>query len=81
MQQFLKVDGHNGLVRDMSTGAIINTNKSEYEEYMARKRMAEQREAEISKHSEDINILKNELQDIKSMLLEILQKKIEHKDP
>jgi hypothetical protein len=42
---------------------------------MARKRMAEQREAEISKHSEDINILKNELQDIKSMLLEILQKK------
>jgi hypothetical protein len=75
MQHFLKVEGHNGLVRDMSTGAIINTNKSEYEEYMARKRMAEQREAEISKHSEDINILKNELQDIKSMLLEILQKK------
>lgn len=75
MQQFLKVEGHNGLVRDTSTGAILNTNKSEYEEYMARKKQAEQREQEISKHSEDINILKSELQDIKSMLLEILQKK------
>jgi hypothetical protein len=75
MEQFLKVEGHNGLVRDMSTGAIINTNRTEYEEYMARKRLAEQRELEISKHSEDINILKNEMQEIKSMILQLLQKK------
>ena len=75
MNQYVKVEGHNGLVRDMSTGAIINTNRTEYEEYMARKRMAEQREMEISKHSEDINILKNEMQEIKSMILQLLQKK------
>jgi hypothetical protein len=75
MNQYVKVEGHNGLVRDMSTGAIINTNRTDYDEYMARKRMAEQREAEISKHSEDINILKNELQDIKSLILQLLQKK------
>jgi wobble nucleotide-excising tRNase len=75
MQQYLKVEGHNGLVRDMSTGAIINTNRTEYDEYMARKRQAEQREMEISKHSEDINILKNEMQEIKSMILQLLQKK------
>ena len=75
MNQYVKVEGHNGLVRDMSTGAIINTNRTDYDEYMARKRMAEQREAEISKHSEDINILKNEMQEIKSMILQLLQKK------
>lgn len=73
--QYLKVEGHNGLVRDTSTGAIINTNRTEYEEYMARKRLAEQREIEISKHSEDINILKNEMQEIKSILLQLLHKK------
>lgn len=73
--QYLKVEGHNGLVRDTSTGAIINTNRTEYEEYMARKKLAEQREVEISKHSEDINILKNEMQEIKSMILQLLQKK------
>ena len=75
MQQYLKVEGHNGLVRDMSTGAIINTNRTEYDEYMARKRQAEQREMEISKHSEDINILKNEMQEIKSLILQLLHKK------
>jgi len=73
--QYLKVEGHNGLVRDTSTGAIINTNRTEYEEYMARKRIAEQRELEISKHSEDINILKNEMQEIKSLILQLLHKK------
>ncbi len=75
MNQYVKVEGHNGLVRDMSTGAIINTNRTEYDEYMARKRQAEQREMEISKHSEDINILKNEMQEIKSMILQLLHKK------
>ena len=72
--KYLKVAGHAGLVRDTSTGAILNTNKSEYEEYIARKRQAEEREAEISQHTEDINNIKNELQDIKSLLLQILKK-------
>lgn len=72
--KYLKVAGHAGLVRDTSTGAILNTNKSEYEEYIARQRQAEEREAEISKHTEDINNIKNELHDIKSLLLQILKK-------
>jgi hypothetical protein len=72
--QYLKVLGHEGLVRDTTTGAILNTNRTEYEEYIARQRKAEEREAEISKHTEDINNIKNELQDIKSLLLQILKK-------
>jgi hypothetical protein len=72
--KYLKVAGHAGLVRDTTTGAILNTNKSEYEEYIARQREAEEREAEISQHTEDINNIKNELQDIKSLLLQILKK-------
>lgn len=72
--KYLKVAGHAGLVRDTSTGAILNTNKSEYEEYIARQRQAEVREAEISKHTEDIINIKNELHDIKSLLLQILKK-------
>ena len=72
--KYLKVAGHAGLVRDTSTGAILNTNKSEYEEYIANQRKAEEREAEISQHTEDINNIKSELQDIKSLLLQILKK-------
>jgi phage terminase large subunit-like protein len=75
MNQFLKVEGHSSLVRDKTTGAILNNNRTEYEEYLDRKRKAEAREAEISQHTEDINNIKNELQDIKGLLLQLLSNK------
>jgi hypothetical protein len=74
MTDFLKVIGHDGLVRDSSSGAIINTNRTEYEEYMVRMREAEQRENAISQHTVEINNIKNELQDIKSLILQLLNK-------
>lgn len=74
MTDFLKVLGHNGLVRDISSGAIINTNKTEYEEYMARVREAEERENAISQHTIEINNMKNELQEIKSLILQVLNR-------
>lgn len=74
MTDFLKVLGHNGLVRDISSGAIINTNKTEYEEYMARVKEAEERENAISQHTIEINNMKNELQEIKSLILQVLNK-------
>ena len=72
--QFLKVIGHEGLVRDTSTGAILNTNTTEYNEYIARQKKTVERDAEISQHTEDINNIKNELQDIKLLLLKLLNK-------
>jgi len=72
--QFLKVLGHEHLVRDTTTGAILNNSKTEYDEYLARQRKHAGQEAEISQHGEDINNIKNELQDIKSLLLQILKK-------
>ena len=53
--QYLKVLGHDGLVRDVSTGAIINTNSKEYENYVRARATREQKDLEISKHEEDIN--------------------------
>ena len=47
MNQFLKVEGHAGLVRDMSTGAILNKNRTEYEEYLERIKQAELKDVEI----------------------------------
>ena len=72
--QYLKVQGHNGLVRDTSSGAIINTNKSEYEEYMERVRLAEEKDSLLSQHTAEINNIKNELQDIKTLLLQLVNK-------
>jgi len=72
--EYLKVRGHSGLVRDISSGAIVNTNRTEYEEYMERVRLAEEKENLLSQHTAEINNIKNELQDIKTLLLQLVNK-------
>jgi hypothetical protein len=72
--QYLKVQGHNGLVRDTSSGAIINTNRTEYEEYMERVRLAEEKDQLISQHTDEINNMKNELREIKDLLIRLVNK-------
>ncbi len=64
---YKKVEGNSDLVRDTSTGAILNINKDEIS--AARKRKLERRQKE--KEFED---LKNEVGDIKNMLTKIIEK-------
>lgn len=68
MEQYLKVEGHDNLVRDMSSKAVINTSMVEYEEYMARRRAKEQEKELIAKQAEEINNLKSDISEIKQML-------------
>jgi len=75
MTDFLKVEGHASLVRDTATGAILNNNRTEFEEYLDRKKRSEARDAEISQHTEDINNIKNELSDIKQLLQQLVSTK------
>tara|TARA_Y100001968_G_scaffold82680_1_gene73712 strand:- start:205 stop:408 length:204 start_codon:yes stop_codon:yes gene_type:complete len=60
---YLKVEGHDGLIRDVNTGAIINNDDSAIE--------ARRKSKHLSSALEDINMLKNELFEIKSLLKEI----------
>lgn len=75
MSEFLKVEGHASLVRDTATGAILNNNRTEYDEYLDRKRKAEARDAEISQNTVEINNIKNELSDIKKLLQQLVSTK------
>lgn len=74
MEQYLKVEGHDNLVRDMSSKAVINTSMVEYEEYMARRRAKEQEKELIAKQAEEINNLKSDISEIKQLLHELLMK-------
>jgi hypothetical protein len=74
MGDYIKVDGKDGLVRDMSTRAIINTNKSDYQNYLNRVADIKEKQRQIEEHSQDINNIKTELSDIKQMLLMLLNK-------
>ena len=64
---YKNVEGHGDLVRDTSTGAILNINKDEIS--AARRRKLERKQKE--KEFED---LKNEVGDIKNMLTKIIEK-------
>ena len=74
MNEYVKVKDHLGLVRDPRTNAILNTNKSEYDEYMkARKKNASKSER-VEKLETDVNDIKNDLYEIKSLLLDLARK-------
>lgn len=62
----IKVEGHKNLYRNDS-GAIINTDTSEYNQYM---RVKNRRKSE----KDEIQRLRNELDEIKSMLKDITNK-------
>ena len=74
MNEYVKVKDHLSLVRDPRTNAILNTSKSEYDEYMkARKKNASKAER-VEQLETDVNDSKNDLSEIKSLLLDLARK-------
>ena len=70
--KFVQVEGHPDLSRDLNSGAIINRNRSAYDR--AKRRAAE---AQISRDTirdttRDINTLKSEMHEIKSLLKQLV---------
>ena len=70
----VKVEGFESLVRDIKSNAIVNTNRSEYQMYMARIRAREKHGDEIRNAVKEINTLKAELREIKNLLQEVTKK-------
>ena len=62
---YARVDGHDGLVRDLNTGAIINQDVSAID--------ARKKSKHLSSALDDINMLKNEVSEIKTLLRELIQ--------
>jgi Spy/CpxP family protein refolding chaperone len=67
----IKVEGHNGLMRDRNTGAILNINSNEIDRIKELRQ--KQREAKASQEQE-INQLKSDVSEIKMMLSKIVEK-------
>jgi hypothetical protein len=73
---YLKVSGNDNLVRDMSTHAIINTNNIEYNNYLKKMDRINNQANQMEQHSIEINNIKQELSDIKSLLMSLVNKGI-----
>lgn len=74
MTRLIKVENSPGLVRDPTSGAILNINTTEIataREVKARRLEQKQKQAELVN---DVNMLKSEMNDIKSLLQQIVEK-------
>ena len=65
--EYMKVKDHPGLVRDPESQAILNINKTEIEIARERKKLRKQKENEFEE-------LKNEVSEIKGLLLKLIEK-------
>ena len=74
MSDYLKVQGHSNLVRDTRTHAIINKDKSAYNLAKRRAEEAQRQRDEIRGATREINNLKCEMHEIKSMLKTLLER-------
>ena len=75
MSNYIPVEGNNDLGRDPKTDQIINTNTSAYEQYISqRKRRKLEKEKSLSVE-EDLASLKSEMNEIKSLLKELVNGK------
>jgi len=71
MNKHLKVKGHNNLVRDSRTGAILNTNKSEIQNARNQSRVQRERQDHIHSLTEDVKGLKDDMRQIKELLMSL----------
>ena len=74
MSEFIKVENHPNLVRDTSSRAIINTDMTAYRAAVARSRAATQQKDVLRDAVRDINNLKCEMHEIRSLLLKLVDK-------
>jgi len=68
MGRHLKVEGHNDLVRDRSSGAILNINSNAMTAARERKKLFNDRQEEIENIKKDVS-------DIKNILLKLVEDK------
>ena len=64
----MKVEGHNNLIRDESTNAILNTNSSEYNNYLSLRSKRKKGTERIDNMENDLKSLKDDINEIKTLL-------------
>jgi hypothetical protein len=65
---YIKVKGYDNLIRDPKTNSIINTNMSEYKEYISRRDSKVEENQKIQNLEQDLDNIKCDLDEIKCLL-------------
>ena len=70
----IPVTDREGWFRDPDSNAIVNCNKSAYDQYMASYNKREKKEKQFTSLQTDVDALKSDISDMKNMLLKFLEK-------
>ena len=65
---YINVKGHSDLVRDNSTGAILNNDTSQYNQYLSLRAKRRQGTDRIDNMEDDLKSLKDDINEIKTLL-------------
>ena len=74
MSKFKVVEDSKDLLRDMHSKAIINTNRNAYLAAVERANKVRKNKDELRDATREINILKSEMHEIKSLLIKLVEK-------
>lgn len=70
--RYSKVEGHSNLIRDERTKAILNTNVSDYENYIKTRKIKQSETERVSNIERDVEEIKNDLDEIKNLLRNLI---------
>ena len=65
----VKVENHNNLVRDTSSGAVLNTDRTGLQDYYRRRDIAKKELLEREENKMRLQKMEQEMQEIKELLL------------
>lgn len=66
------VKGHSDLARDPNNGSIINVNRTEYNQYLARREVKSEKTQKVQNIEDELANMKGDIDEIKSLLKELL---------
>ena len=74
MTEYKGIEGHSDLIKDMHSKAVINTNRNAYLAAVQRKKNFIAQRDSLRDATREINILKSEMHEIKSLLIKLVEK-------
>ena len=74
MENYLKVESEDSLVRDVNSNAIVNQNQSEFDKFLELSQRKYQEKKKFDDMRSDLDSLKEDMNEIKTLLRNIMDK-------
>ena len=75
MEGFVKIQNKDGLIRDLSSGAVINTNRTDRENYLQKRNATKELNQQIKQNADKIQKIESDVTEIKEMLAMLIKGK------